>query len=88
MPPTHITSGTKIKADMFTSTNPLIIEGELDIKRLECAEEIYVSGKVRGHIKGGVLVTVDGELEGSVECTELVVGPAGMVSGDVYCRDL
>jgi cytoskeletal protein CcmA (bactofilin family) len=85
---THIARGTTIKADTFASSNPLVIDGELCVAQLDCREEIQISGKVVGNVQGGALVIVDGELEGSVDCEELVVGPAGMVTGAVCCRDL
>ena len=92
MPPTVIGQGSKIRAETFTSTNSIIVEGELDVKKLECDQkaEIHVTttGRVVGQIYGGILVTVDGKLEGSVECLELVVGPGGVVTGDVSCKDV
>jgi cytoskeletal protein CcmA (bactofilin family) len=92
MPPTVIGQGSKIRAETFTSINSIIVEGELDVKKLECDQraEIHVTstGRVVGQIYGGILVTVDGKLEGSVECFELVVGPGGVVTGDVSCRDV
>ena len=92
MPPTVIGRGSKITAEMFTSTNSIIVEGELNVQRLECCQQASIhvtsTGTVKGQIYGGILVTVDGKLEGSVECFELVVGPGGMVTGDVICKDV
>jgi Polymer-forming cytoskeletal len=92
MPPTVIGNGSKIRAETFTCTNSVIVEGELDVKRLECGQRagIHVTstGRIKGQIYGGILVTVDGKLEGSVVCFELVVGPGGVVTGDVNCKDV
>ena len=92
MPPTVIGKGSKIRAETFTSTNSVIVEGELDVQRLECGQRAAIhvtsTGRVTGQIYGGILVTVDGKLEGSVQCFELVVGPGGVVTGDVTCKDV
>lgn len=92
MPPTVIGRGSKIRADTFTSTNSVIVEGELDVQRLECGQgagiHVTSTGRIKGQIYGGILVTVDGKLEGSVQCFELVVGPGGVVTGDVTCKDV
>ena len=92
MPPTVIGKGSKIRAETFTSTNSVIVEGELDVQRLECGQQAAIhvtsTGRIKGQIFGGSLVTVDGKLEGCVVCSELVVGPGGVVTGDVNCKDV
>jgi cytoskeletal protein CcmA (bactofilin family) len=92
IPPTIIGRGSKIRAEKFSSMNSIIVEGELDVLYLECGHQAAIhvtsTGRLTGKVSGGVLVTVDGKLEGSVECYELVVGPRGVVTGDVICKDV
>lgn len=92
MPSTMIEEGTKVRAEQFTSTNPVVVSGELEIlQKLECEMNVFISNS--GCVEGDVVaingaIKVDGELQGNVECVELIVGPTGEVSGDVLCRDL
>lgn len=94
-PSTFITTGTKIEADTLTCANSIVVEGELIISdTLECSGDTVLVGRTGVVVVGGKilssqsLVTVDGQVEGSVECLTLIVGPAGMVTGDVNCKDL
>ena len=96
-PSTFITTGTRIEADTLTCANSIVVEGELVISnQLECSSGDTVLVGRTGIMCGKILasqslVTVDGQVEGSVECLTLIVGPAGpagMVTGDVNCKDL
>ena len=89
-PSTLIGRDTKIRADQFHSKNSLVIEGELSAKDLRCEGELIVTqgGHLKGQVRAEGLVTIDGQLEGNLICSELVVGPGGMVTGDVTCRNL
>jgi cytoskeletal protein CcmA (bactofilin family) len=85
---TCIAKDSKIHIGVFQSTKPLVIEGELDTRELECREDILIEGKVRGNIQGGLLITINGVLDGNVDCYEVVIGPGAVVTGDVRCRDV
>jgi cytoskeletal protein CcmA (bactofilin family) len=85
---TCIAKDSKIHIGVFSSTKPLVIEGELNTRELECREDILIQGKVRGNIQGGLLITINGVLDGNVDCYEVVIGPGAIVTGDVRCRDV
>lgn len=92
VPSTTIEEGTILRAETLSSSNPVVVSGQLEIlDYIECERDLQVTKT--GCILGDVIapngvVTVDGELRGSVKCVKLIVGPMGKVAGDVHCFDL